>query len=193
MNKELAKIFYALSYYLEMESIPFKPQAYQKAAGLLESLDENIEDIYKQGGLKALEDLPGIGKNIALKIEEYIKTGKIKMFEDYYRKIPVKIFDLLNINGLGPKTIYNLYKYLGIKDLKDLQIAIENNKIRTVPRLGVKTEMKLKKSLDFYNQKRYNLLTSKDLDQVDSDFGNLIKLSDIKGDLHIHTPRHSFV
>jgi len=176
-----------------MESIPFKPQAYQKAAGLLESLDENIEDIYKQGGLKALENLPGIGKNIALKIEEYIKTGKIKMFEDYYRKIPVKIFDLLNINGLGPKTIYNLYKYLSIKDLKDLQIAIENNKIRTVPRLGVKTEMKLKKSLDFYNQKHYNLLTSQDLDHVDSDFGNLIKLSDIKGDLHIHTPRHSFV
>jgi len=193
MNKELAKIFYAISYYLEMKSIPFKPRAYQRAAGFLESLDENILNIYKEGGLKALENLSGIGKSIAAQIEEYIKTGKIQMFENYYHEIPVQIFDLLSINGLGPKTIYNLYKYLDVRNLQDLQKAIDNNKIRTVPHLGLKTEMKLKRSLDFHNKKHYNLLTPEEIDNVNSDIHNLIKLSDIKGDLHIHTPRNSFV
>ena len=73
-NQELAKIFYEIANYLEMEEMPFKPYAYQKAAITLETLEEDIEEIYKEGGRKAILKIPGVGKSIADKIEEYLKT-----------------------------------------------------------------------------------------------------------------------
>ena len=61
-NQELAKIFYELADYLEMEGVAFKPYAYQKAAITLEALEEDVGEIYKEGGRKALEEIPGVGK-----------------------------------------------------------------------------------------------------------------------------------
>ena len=87
-NQELAKIFYEIANYLEMEEVAFKPYAYQKAAITLETLEEDVEEIYKKGGLKALEKIPGVGKSIAEKIEEYIKSGKIKYYEEFKRNFP---------------------------------------------------------------------------------------------------------
>ena len=64
-NQEIAGIFYEISDYLEMDEVPFKPYAYQKAAITLETLEEDIEEIYKKGGIKALLGIPGVGKSIA--------------------------------------------------------------------------------------------------------------------------------
>ena len=61
-NQEIAKIFYEIADYLEMEGVAFKPYAYQKTAITLETLEEDIEEIYKKGGLKALKEIPGVGK-----------------------------------------------------------------------------------------------------------------------------------
>jgi len=192
MNKELAKIFQAISYYLEMDGISFKPQAYMKACEVLNSLEEEVSKLYLEGGLKKLQEIPGIGKSMALQIEEYIKTGKVMMFEEYFKKIPVKLFDLLSLNGLGPKTIHSLYINLGITDIPSLKKALEEGKIRTVSRLGIKMEMKLAKSLSFYDKDKEDVPDEKELKTVDEEKGDLIRLSDIKGDLHIHTPRNEF-
>ena len=73
-NKELAKIFNEISEYLEMDEVPFKPYAYQKASLTLETLKNDVEDLYKAGGLKALKGIPGVGESIAHKIEEYLTT-----------------------------------------------------------------------------------------------------------------------
>ena len=59
-NQELAKIFYEITDYLEMEDVAFKPAAFRKVAINLETLKEDIEKIYKKGGLRALEDIPGV-------------------------------------------------------------------------------------------------------------------------------------
>ena len=67
-NQELAKIFYEIAEYLEMEEVAFKPYAYEKVAITLETLAEDVEDIYKRGGVKALLEISGVGKNIALRI-----------------------------------------------------------------------------------------------------------------------------
>ena len=88
-NQELAKIFYELADYLEMEGVSFKPYAYEKAAIILETLEEDVEEIYKRGGLDALKEIPGVGESIALKIEEYLKTGKIKYYEEFKKKIQI--------------------------------------------------------------------------------------------------------
>ena len=86
INRDLAKIFYELADYLEMEGVAFKPYAYQKAAIAVESLKESVKDIYQRGGVNALKEIPGVGEGIAKKIEEYLKTGKIKEYEKFKRK-----------------------------------------------------------------------------------------------------------
>jgi len=73
-NQALAKIFYEIADFLKIKEVAFKPYAYQKAALSLETLEKDVKEIYKRGGIKALEEIPGIGKSIAQKIEEYLKT-----------------------------------------------------------------------------------------------------------------------
>ena len=81
-NKEIARILRATAEYLAMDEIPFKPQAYARAARSLEELEARVDDIYREGGIKALEKIPGVGASIAEKIEEFIKTGRVKYYED---------------------------------------------------------------------------------------------------------------
>ena len=139
LNQEIAKIFYQIAQYLEIEGVAFKPQAYEKVAMNLEILSENISDIYRKGGLGALEQIPGIGKSIAEKIEEYMKTGKIKEYEKLKKKIPVNIEELTAVEGIGPKKIKILYQKLKIKNLKDLEKAAKARKIAPLFGFGEKT------------------------------------------------------
>ena len=81
-NEEIAKILFEIGDYLDLKNVPFKPKAYQEAAVSLDSLEKDVEDIYKKEGLEGLEDIQGVGESIALKIEEYLKTGKIKYYEE---------------------------------------------------------------------------------------------------------------
>ena len=120
INQELAKIFSEIALYLEMENIPFKPQAYEKAALALESLSEDVKDIYQKGGREAIDKIPGVGESIADKIIEYIETGKIKYYEDYKKKMPVNIEELTAVEGVGPKTVKVLWKKQKIKNLEEL-------------------------------------------------------------------------
>lgn len=81
INKKIAKILYEIEEILEINSIPFKPKAYKKAAKAIENLEKDISSIYKKNGLKALKKIEGVGESIAKKIEEYLKKGKIKYYE----------------------------------------------------------------------------------------------------------------
>ena len=78
MNRELANILIEIANLLSQADIDWKPAAYRKAATSITNLDKNVKDIYKEGGIKALEKIDGVGARIAKKIEEYIKTGKIQ-------------------------------------------------------------------------------------------------------------------
>ena len=111
-----------MSILLEMDEIPFKPRAYEKAAYSIEPLKKDIKEIYQKGGLKAIEEIPALGKGIAERIEEYIKTGKIRDYEKLKKKMPVNIEELNKIEGVGTKIIKQLYKNLKIK------ITIQNLK-----------------------------------------------------------------
>ena len=139
-NQEIAQIFYEIAEFLEMEDIAFKPYAYQRAAIALEGLEGNVGEIYGTGGKKALEKIPGVGKNIADKIEEYLKTGRIKYYQDLKKKTPVDIKELTAVEGIGPKTVKILYKKLEIRNLKDLEKATKTHKIAPLFGFGEKTE-----------------------------------------------------
>lgn len=178
-NLQLAKIFYQMAVFLEMEDIPFKPQAYEKAALALETLSEDIEKIYKEKGEEGLLDIPGVGKSIAEKIIEFLKTGKIKEFEEKRKKIPVNIEELMQVEGIGPKTIRDLYKYLKIKNLKDLEKAAREGKIRNLPNFGEKSEQNTLKAIEFLKKSQGRFLLSEALAIGEKIIEELKKLKEI--------------
>ncbi len=104
-NQDIAQIFENIADYLEMRRIAWKPAAYRRAAEGVEGLSQGLEALYRAGGLKALMGVPGVGEAIALKIEELIKTGRLKYYEKLKKAVPVDIAGLSRVEGLGPKRI----------------------------------------------------------------------------------------
>jgi DNA polymerase (family 10) len=165
-NQEIAKIFYEIADYLEMERIAFKPYAYQKAAITLETFEEEVEDIYKRGGLGALKEIPGVGESIALKIEEYLKTGKIKYYEEFKKKVPVNLEELMAVEGMGPKKAKVLYEKLGIRNLEDLEKAAKAHKIAPLFGFGEKTEKNILEGIEFLKRSKGRFLLGEILPRI---------------------------
>src|SRR3989344_927688 len=148
-NQEIAKILYNMATYLAMEDVPFKPQAYERAAMAFESLGEDVEGLYKKEGMKGLEKIPGVGRGIAEKIEEYLKTGKVKEYEKMRKTMPVNMDELGLVEGIGPKMMRDLWKHLKVKDLKTLEAAAKVGKIQKLPHFGLKTEQNILNGIAF--------------------------------------------
>jgi len=157
-NQELAKIFFETADYLEMDEIAFKPYAYRKAAIALESLEENIEEIYKKGGRKALEKISGVGKNLSLAIEEYLKTGKIKHHQEFKKRLPINLGEMISVEGIGPKKAKALYKKLGIRNLKELEKAAKAHKIAPLFSFDEKTEKNILEGIKFLKRSKGRFL-----------------------------------
>jgi DNA polymerase (family 10) len=179
-NQEIANILYEIAYFLEMDGVPFKPFAYEKAAITLENLEEDVEDIYKRGGTKALEAIPGIGKSIAQKIEEYLKTGKIKYYETLKKKMPVNIEELTAVEGVGPKMVKTLYQELGIRNLKDLEKAARAHKIAPLFGFGEKTEQNILQGIEFLKRSKGRFLLGEVLPVAKEIATTLVNLKEVK-------------
>jgi len=145
-NKEIAEILYNVADFLEMEDNPFRPKAYRRAAHTIEFLTENISEVREEGNL---EKLPGIGKNIALKIEEILDTGSLQYLEELRKEVPVDFDALMSVEGLGPKKIKHLYDELGIKNLEDLENQAKRHKIRRLKGMGEKSEKNILENIEF--------------------------------------------
>ena len=179
-NEEIAKILYEIGEYLEMEGVAFKPRAYEKAAETIQGLSEDVREIYRNGGLKAVEKIPGVGQSIAEKIEELLKTGHLKYYEELKKKTPVNLAELTRIEGLGPKKIKVLYKKLGIKNISDLEKAIEAGKIRTLEGFGEKSEENIKKGIEFVKKAGSRFILGFILPHIREIESRLKKLKEVK-------------
>jgi DNA polymerase (family 10) len=148
-NAEIARVMREIAVFLDMEGVPFKPRAYEKVAYAIEAVDEPIADIYRRGGIKAVEEIPGVGKSIAEKIVALIERGRLPYYEELRRKTPVDVAGLTTIEGLGPKNIKALYEELGVRTVEDLEKAALAGKIRALPHFGEKSEQKILKGIGF--------------------------------------------
>ncbi|MDD5547890.1 MAG: DNA polymerase/3'-5' exonuclease PolX [Candidatus Pacebacteria bacterium] len=157
-NKGISDIFKEIAIYLEMSDDRFRSRAYENASEALLSLGGEVSEIYKNGGIKALEEIPGVGVSIAEKIEEVLKTGKLKYYEQFKKKIPVVISELMRVEGMGPKTIKILYQKLKVKNLTDLEKAARAGKIRNLEGFGIKSEENILKSLGFLGKSEKRIL-----------------------------------
>jgi DNA polymerase (family 10) len=157
-NKEIADVFYEIADILDTQDVQWKPAAYRKAARSIESLPGPIEDIYRKNGVKGLLGIAGVGKGLAAKIEEYLKTGKIKEFERIRKKIPEAVTALMGIEGLGPKRAILLYKKLGIKSVEDLKKAVATHKLTKLAGFGPKSEQNILANIQMFERGHERML-----------------------------------
>jgi DNA polymerase (family 10) len=151
-NTEVARALREMSLFLEMDGVPFKPQAYEKAAYAVAALDSPLSVIYAEGGEKALDAVPGIGKGIAERIVSMLETGRMADLESLRKKTPVDVLSLTAIEGVGARTARALWRALGVRSVKDLRHAAETGRIRTVPRFGEKSEQRILEAIALYEE-----------------------------------------
>lgn len=154
-NFEIAKILENIAFYLEMlDETKFRIRAFQNAAKIIESLPEDIADVYRRGEIRTI---PGIGAATAEIIGELVDTGTAKIYQEFKEKYPINIEELSAVEGLGPKRIKLLYEKLRIKNLEELEKAAREHRIRRIKTLGVKTEKNLLKAVEFAKKSKERL------------------------------------
>jgi len=149
-NKEIASLFSRIADALEIKGeMAFKVLAYRKAAAALEDLGQDIETMAEEGDLQTV---PGIGSHIAAKIEEYLKTGKMKKYEEALAGIPESLLGLLEVRGLGAKTVQLALEKLGVRDLDDLKRVIKDGSLAALPGMGEKRVAGILKGIESYEK-----------------------------------------
>jgi DNA polymerase (family 10) len=144
-NREISRIFNEIADMLEIKGEnPFRIRAYRRAAMNIEGISKDITEISKDELIK----IPGIGQDLAGKIDEYIKTGKIQAYEDLKKEIPEGLSMLLNVPNLGPKTAKLLYEKLNIKNIDELEQYARNHKLSGLPGIKDKTEENILKGIE---------------------------------------------
>jgi DNA polymerase (family 10) len=137
-NLEIARVFMEIADLLEIKGEnPFRIRAYRRAAQNLESLSRDIAEEAEKG---TLEEIPGIGKDLARKIEEYLGSDKIQFYEKLIEEIPAGLLELVKIPGVGPRTARLLYERLNIQGIEELEKMAREHKLKGLPGLKQKTE-----------------------------------------------------
>lgn len=148
-NKELADVFTLIANLLEIKGeVIYKILAYRKAAETLLSHPRAASNIWQEGGIKGLKEIPGVGPAIAEKIDELLSTGKLKFLEDIKSEIPESLAALLQVPDLGPKKVKLFYEQLGISTIEQLKAAAEGGKLAELPGMGKKSEEKILAGID---------------------------------------------
>ncbi len=144
-NAEIARIFGDIADLLEIKGDnPFRIRAYRRAALNIDSLSTDIASLSEEELLK----VPGIGHDLAGKILEYNKTGKIPAYEELRKEVPGGLSLLLSVPGLGPKTAKLLFEQLRVKDLHDLEVLAREHKLTSLPGIKEKTQENIIKGIE---------------------------------------------
>jgi len=153
-NKEIAKLLEAVkaAYEIKGEN-KFKIMAYDRAAVSVEHASSEIKDLWDDG---KIEEIPGVGENIASYLDELFRTGRVRHFEEVMRGLPKAMFELLSIPGVGAKTAYRLCKELRINDpktaLEALEKAARSGKIRLIEGFGEESEKRILEGLEAFKK-----------------------------------------
>ena len=130
----------------------FRIRSYRQAAESLGSWAEELEEIYAKQGLKGLQSIPDIGKSIAEKLEELLTTGQISQYQELLAQFPDGILQLLQVPGLGPRTVALIWSELEIADIDEVAEAAERQELQELPGLGAKSEEKIVASIARYRR-----------------------------------------
>ncbi len=138
VNNNIANIFLSMAALLrEQGENPYRIRAYTRAADTLAHLESPITDLNQTGDIRTL---PGIGKDLAEKIREYLNTGAIQAYEKLKTPLPPDVRQWVRLPGLSDPIVHDLYCRLGIQTLDDLETLARSHMLRTRPGVTVTAE-----------------------------------------------------
>ncbi|HXX56805.1 MAG TPA: DNA polymerase/3'-5' exonuclease PolX [Thermodesulfovibrionales bacterium] len=145
INQQIARIFNEIADLLEIKGENlFRVRAYRRAAMNIDGLPDDVASLPE----KRLLEVPGIGRDLAGKIGEYVATGRIKTHDDLKREIPEGLSVLLTVPSLGPKTAKLLHETLKIKDIDELERLARDQRLSGLPGIKKKTEENILKGIE---------------------------------------------
>ncbi|MDQ2844161.1 MAG: DNA polymerase/3'-5' exonuclease PolX [Acidobacteriota bacterium] len=159
-NKEIARLLYETADLMEVAGEDgFRIRSYRNAAAAIASHPERVADIICNPERK-VTDIPGIGKGLSFVLAEICQRGSFERRDEMLQKYPASALELLKIQGLGPKSIALLYEHHGVKTVDDLERICRAQKLRDLPRMGVKLEEKVLRSIESYRKSAGRFLLS---------------------------------
>jgi DNA polymerase (family 10) len=147
-NAAVADLLEEMADRLEAMDVEYKPRAYRRAAENIRGHPADIAGLAAEGA-DAVQEIEGVGDAIAAKVVEYVETGTIEELEELRAELPAEIEALTRVEGVGPKTVGDLYRELGVETLDDLEAAAEAGEIQAVKGFGPKTEQNILDGIDF--------------------------------------------
>ena len=162
-NREISAVFSAIGSLLQIRGDDtFRARIYERAADIIEdfphelSAEPSEQDTsgYNKKAVAQLRATPGIGKAIQDKTVEMLETGRCKFYDDLTAEMGTGILEVLDLRGIGVKTVNRFYHELGVRNLEDLRALLESGKLRGIKGMGKKTLQMITESLAFRTQLR---------------------------------------
>jgi DNA polymerase (family 10) len=155
LNTKVADQLYQIGEILAIKEDRFRSRAYNMAAQRVAALTENVSSIADRN---ELEKIPGVGKSIAMSIEEIIETGQSIFLEELRNSLPKGVLQMIEIEGIGPKIAMRLNTELHVTNLEELEQAAKTKKIRALKGFGEKKEENILKALNEYRNRSTRFL-----------------------------------
>ncbi len=155
LNQKVAEQLYQIGEILAIKGDRFRSRAYNMAAQRVTSLTEDVGSIADRG---ELDQIPGVGKSIAMTIEEIIETGQSVILEELRNSLPKGVLQLIEVEGIGPKIAMRLNEELGVTNLEELEQAAKAQKIRVLKGFGAKKEENILKAITEYRSRSTRFL-----------------------------------
>src|SRR6059036_2118863 len=150
-NKQIARILRETAQLLEIDgAIIGRYRNYEKAAELIDSLPDSIEQLVKEP--EKLKELPGIGDRMVEHLDEILKTGDYSLRQKLLKKYPATILDVLQLQSLGPKKAALLWKKFKAGTVDDVGRIATEGKLRDVPGFGEKSEQNILKAVEAFKK-----------------------------------------
>jgi DNA polymerase (family 10) len=145
-NNQIAEVFERIASLLEIRGDAiYRVLAYRRASESIRSLSRELVDVWKEDGL---QEIPGVGKAIAEKIQELLTTGRLEFYERLTSEIPETLFDLLKVPDVGPKKVALFWKALDITNLEELEMAARSGQLQTLPGVGERSEARILRNIE---------------------------------------------
>src|SRR5216683_2986864 len=150
-NKAIAGLLYETADLLEIDGQDsFRVRSYRNAAAAIEALPQQVADLIQEP--KKLLEIQGIGRGMQANLVQLFKDGSIEAHSELLKKYRPSMLELLKIQGLGPKTIALIWSAYQVSDLEGVEKLAREGKIRELPRMGEKHELKLLKAIEDYRR-----------------------------------------
>jgi len=164
VNARVAEVLYEIGEILTIRGDRFRSRAFNVAAQRVTALTENIDEIRARG---ELQEIPGVGKSIAGLIEEVLDTGGSRQLEELRESLPRGVRELMELEGVGPKTAMRLQRELGIVSIDDLEAAAKAQRLRGLKGFGEKSEENLLRAIEEHRMMQGRFLLGAVLPVID--------------------------